>query len=78
MIGNKQPWKNNRCYLGLFDQVVLQNAALLYAAYKGWKKVDQNKLKIELCREWVKDYEKLLDLNGAVQKVAKKKDSQGN
>ena len=73
MIGNKHPRKNNRCYMGLFDQVVLQNAALLYAAYKGWKKVDQNKLRIELCREWVRDYERLLELNGGVKRIAKKK-----
>ena len=73
MIGNKHPRKNNRCYLGLFDQVVLQNAALLYGAYKGWKTVNQNRLRLELCREWVRDYEALLAVHGGVKRVPKKK-----
>ena len=44
MIGNKHVRKHNRCYLGLFGQVVLQNPALMYGAYKGWKKVSQKPL----------------------------------
>ena len=69
MIGTKHVRKNNRCYLGLFDQVVLQNAALMYAAYKGWKRVDQTTLRIQLCKDWVMQHQLL----HPISRIAKSK-----
>ena len=73
MIGNKNERKHNRCYLGLFDQVVLQNSALMYAAYKKWKRVDQTKLRLELCRTWVREYQLAKAAEGGVRRKSKRK-----
>ena len=70
MIGNKHRRKHNRCYLGLFHRIALQNAALLYGAYLGLKEVDQKPWLEELCKALAKDFE---IASGVTKQVAKKK-----